>query len=510
METPASAVARYKSLFCHPVFVAAVLLAVAGFVRIWLDSGGRLGVWPKHTIYYPVLADAFLNGQISLRVTPRPELLALPDPYDPAANQAYRWHDVSLFEGKYYLPWGPVPAMMVAAAGKIGIDTPYFDDEGLCVLFVLGTVMMATVLVSQARAKLFPGLSPWTVLPPVLALGLGAAALKCNAVGGAAIAGGQFFLLSGLCAAWFGFASNRRGWVWMMMAGVCWALGAGSRISLPPAVGIVAGMTAWQIWRGKDENAPATRTRIRASLALAIPLLAGAGVLAWYNFARFGSILETGVQYQLTGRNQHSGPESHLFSAAYIIPSLIRYLFEPPQWQKAFPFLVVGNSPFKTGFDGLLGLSHSYGFDWIIGLVWAQPFLIFSMVILGVGVLRKRLFEACSERDQNRGRWLVVALTAGGVAGFLPTLAYGFSSMRYMMDAVPCFSVLAALGYFWVLENAVRRGRGMRRAIEGLVVAMVFMQSLLGILVAFSGTAESFALVNPEFYSAIVSWFGLR
>ena len=112
---PAFAVRR-RSLFGHPVFVAFIALAIVGFVRLWLDSGGRLVVWPSHTVYYEVLADAFMHHQVSLRIQPRAELAALPDPYDPAANLPYRWHDVAYYDGKYYLPWGPAPALIARRA----------------------------------------------------------------------------------------------------------------------------------------------------------------------------------------------------------------------------------------------------------------------------------------------------------------------------------------------------------------------------------------------------------
>ena len=46
---------------------------------------------------------------------PRPELLALPDPHDPVHSAPYRLHDVTLYDGKYYLYWGPVLGLFHAA-----------------------------------------------------------------------------------------------------------------------------------------------------------------------------------------------------------------------------------------------------------------------------------------------------------------------------------------------------------------------------------------------------------
>src|SRR5438132_2444160 len=43
---------------------------------------------------YNGIAEAFIHGRTSLLPEPRPELLALPDPYDPEQNGLYRLHDL--------------------------------------------------------------------------------------------------------------------------------------------------------------------------------------------------------------------------------------------------------------------------------------------------------------------------------------------------------------------------------------------------------------------------------
>lgn len=48
--------------------------------------------------YYDLLADAFVHGQLHLRIKPAPELLALSDPYDPETNWRYRLHDALLYQ----------------------------------------------------------------------------------------------------------------------------------------------------------------------------------------------------------------------------------------------------------------------------------------------------------------------------------------------------------------------------------------------------------------------------
>jgi hypothetical protein len=61
--------------------------------------------------HYEYLAEGFLRGHTYLPVEPDPRLLQLSDPYDPVANRPYRLWDASLYHGRYYLYYGPAPAI---------------------------------------------------------------------------------------------------------------------------------------------------------------------------------------------------------------------------------------------------------------------------------------------------------------------------------------------------------------------------------------------------------------
>ena len=76
--------------------------------------------------YYSMLSDAFLSGRLSLLLEPRKELLDIPNPYDSSANKDLRFHDASLYEGKYYLAWGPAPALALFIPFRLifGKDMP--------------------------------------------------------------------------------------------------------------------------------------------------------------------------------------------------------------------------------------------------------------------------------------------------------------------------------------------------------------------------------------------------
>ena len=115
---------RRARLFGTPVSVVlgrlgygATWLVVWGSIAwlfAWTASGGTYRFQSASVPYYDLLADAFLAGQFHLLIAPRPELLALANPYDPVLNGPLRLPDASLYNGKYYLYFGPVPGLIHA------------------------------------------------------------------------------------------------------------------------------------------------------------------------------------------------------------------------------------------------------------------------------------------------------------------------------------------------------------------------------------------------------------
>jgi hypothetical protein len=70
--------------------------------------GDTRNVWH----HYEYLAEGFVHGHTYLPLQPAPQLLALKDPYDPAANAPYRLWDATLYNGRYYLYFGPAPLIL--------------------------------------------------------------------------------------------------------------------------------------------------------------------------------------------------------------------------------------------------------------------------------------------------------------------------------------------------------------------------------------------------------------
>ena len=462
------------------VSLAAALLSCVAAVQLWVLTAGFIG-WPGYTNYYAQLTDSFLHGQLSLRTLPPPKLLALPDPYDPVANGPYRLHDAILFDGKYYLYWGPAPALIAALVCAVfRIDHPDFGDQYLVAIFAFGTVLAAAILMLQIRARFFPEREISAIAVPILSLGLGTPilfTLARAAVYEAAICAGQFFLLAGFCAAFAGLNSHRRA-SWMTLAGALWALCIASRVSLLPGVAAGAGVILWQMIRRRNGS-------MRAGFGLAAPILAALALLGWYNEARFHRATEFGIRWQLAASNQHAKPMSGYMSFNNVPANVVCYLFLRPHWMGRFPFIRAPEG--RPAVADWMNLPPEFICEAEIGIVWSQPFLLFAVAAM---------------RRKSGANWLMLSLFAAGAFGFLPALMVKGPTMRYLLDAVPCFTILAAIGYWRLLGT--QRGRAVRR----IAIVLVVCQSLLALPLAVSGYSDHFMLHNPALYHEMKSLFG--
>ncbi|CAM9336835.1 unnamed protein product [Phaeothamnion confervicola] len=443
-----------------------LLLAVAAWFYGWTatTAGSPLthGLAPDDL--YNRLADGFLAGRTSFAEEPPAELAALADPYDPAQNAPYKkYHDVTYYRGRYYLYFGPVPALVLLAPWKL-LTGSYLPQNVATAAFAWGAALMAVLLVREVRRRWFPATGAGLVLA------LGAAAvfgtllpmlLRRPLYYELAIASACFL---GLLALWMLLkarvdeAPPRLGW--LAGAGLCLGLTVGARPNYLFGSGAVVAFCLWLWWRQAAPIVPVERLRrlARPAGALLLPFIACGLALAAYNLARFGSLTEFGTSYMLAGGNQSGVSQTSL---RYVPINLYYYLAAPPQFSAYFPFVqVIGFAPFAppagySGQENTYGLAFALPVLWAIGLVWTA--------------LRRDL----PARPWQAWARLVTVFAAGN-AGFL-LLLMGAAN-RYMVDFVPPLMVLALLGVMHGEATLAGWRRWLLRAGWGaaLAVTLVF------------------------------------
>jgi hypothetical protein len=308
--------------------------------------------------FYDELADAFLAGHLDLLRPPPEALMALPDPWDPVANQAIRLgeevpgqrfdgvHDLALYQGRFYVQWGPFPALVLIplrwiAGGDLPMGRLVLIVETVAALAYAASTLTLARLAGLPRSQFTDGL----VVTVFLVCPVWQSVLRRVAVYETSVFFAQaclgLALLSVVCAFDRRLTKGSDNPALLAAGSVFLGLVVNCRPNLAP-VGLMVPVLLWAWWR--TGRAPARWQRmVGPAVALGGPaaLLLAAALL--YNRARFGSLFETGQSWQLWG-----GDESILLAKfrfldpARILPNLRYYFLEPVAFNKAsrYPLLI--------------------------------------------------------------------------------------------------------------------------------------------------------------------------
>lgn len=476
-----------------------------GVLYVFMGTAGTMSHFAETTKnYYEQLAVAFADGHL--------ELVQRPEPTDQRGLLEYRYWDLSLYKGRLYPYWGPVPALFGAALLRLFGWHP--TDPVLTVLFVWLRALLGIAMVVRAKSVFFPRQPWWPTVFGACVLAVGGPVsflLTRPAVYEVAIAAAQCLLLAGVAFVFWALDPPRREArtrALLAAAGLCWALALGCRItSLPACAGLFLLSCAADVVplpRGKRLRV----LRIDAAW-LAAPIAAGLCALALYNRARFGSLFDTGLRYQLDSGPFHYAPR---FAAL----NLYNYTAKPPVVDSAFPFLHVAD------FDGFwlwrlfpeLSLAPSeIWHERNIGLLCSTPFYALSLVT--VFVSGRWLVRAAAQRDERvvgssmTLSWLCASSLAMAVLGTIPCVLGNASSPRYQMDASTGLALASTLGLGFLVAIP-RRSRAARGALVAIASALTAISILVNAAVWVDGGMNDFlATQNPSLFKHLSALFSL-
>ncbi|HVV51998.1 MAG TPA: hypothetical protein VHO06_20175 [Polyangia bacterium] len=472
------------------IVLAAAALAVE-IVYCYVISAGTFVHFPRNLTFLDDLAEGFRHGHLHLIVEPPAALLAQANPFDPANGRLWYW-DASLYGGHYYLYWGPVPALLLAAV-KVAfrISTVVGDQH---VVFWLTTLQLlaGTLLVERAGRLLFERPPLTLEVAAIVALGCANPTLydlARPAVYEAAIVGGQAFLLLGMVFAIDGVVADRPRPARFAAAGASWIAAFGCRMSVGPAIALVVAVTLAGAVAGRSGR---LRRLGVVTVALGAPLALGFGAFLLYNHLRFGAWLDFGHRHQLTWIDLHVGPR-------FIATNLYAYFRRPPIVNCRFPFAYavqdLGARAFPPGYrfpENYFVYEPVAGILPMIPWSWLGP-----LAVVGAGR------ESWRARTFSPRSWAVTATAVAAAAGLVPDLVLGTATNRYLGDVVGSVALLGAFGAF-TAAGWLRARRRLRRALSAVAVVLAVETAALGFALGIKGQYAHFEADNPPLYQKLV------
>ena len=402
------------------------LLAATFWFYLWTVSQGL----PLRSVttdgHYLLLTDAFIAGQLSLPITPHPNLLK-GNPYDDFGKRPPYLHDASLYEGKYYVYFGVTPVVLLFLPFRV-LGLGNLPENAAVAVFTFGSVLFSLLTLAFLRHTEFPSIRKLpSEIYPMLALG-GAIPyfLRRPAVYEVAIACGLFCVTVAIYLLVTLESKGKISLVRAALASLFLGLAVGARPHLLMASPLLV-FGAWQVLR-REKRWPSPAE----IAALVLPILLVGVALGWYNYARFDSWTEFGRWYQLAGE-----PVRHLHFDVRRVPFFsYLYLFHPGRVNLAFPYVHVRPADLPD-LGGVI-------VEPVTGLLYSTPILY----VLAVLPLLRSWHRDDSETTQPVARsahiwaWVFVALA---LAQLLFVATFPGATMRYLVDFSPLLMMAAAI-----------------------------------------------------------------
>jgi len=389
------------------------------------------------TELYALLARSFLAGKTRMPIEPKPEILALPDPYDPHANFNYRLHDASLYKGHYYFYFGPVPAIALFVPYRLVTGRDLANRVAVPILAIAGYLSSCGLFFSITRRNHWD-LPLW--LQCVAVVSLCSMSFICFLVRKpifyqVAVAGAYYFVMAGFLMLGKAMFDGRATRTWFLFAGLSFGLAVGCRPHMVVVCAIVVVSVA---------------IHERSSLRLLIPLVSLMAVVAvalgWYNYVRFDRVMEFGTTYQLS--SFVSAPRNVDAS----VRALSMFLFEMPSVDLTFPFFHPAAASPLPG-----------PVIWTEDMAGIAPAAVFALLgFLAPFFLRAQVFhKVVLDRVSV---WLLLTIYWSALAVFLFLCINNRVTGRYLVDFVPLFTLegVLTITVLWQAFSATS-GRGVLR-----------------------------------------------
>lgn len=330
---------KFTVISISALTAAAVALASA-IIMIKLPEDGFLSRWERKAgdQITQEIVDAFENKQVSLLMEPSPELMAMENPYDWSARDLegvkYEWDHV-YYKGKYYSYYGIAPVITCFLPYHKLTGNYFANDMAVWIFSCIGLVFLGFTYIAIVK-RWFRSVPSGCILAGFIIL-LSVCGIWFS-VGRATfyeieIASGFMYLNAG---AYFLISANilSKGKISLIrtaLSSLCLGLAVLSRPTLAVYAVCAVVFVAMSVKKSSDKI---TGRLVFVSCA-AVPIGILAAIQMWYNYARFGSPFDFGIQYSLT-INDFVNSQFHLI---FVLILLYNFIFAVPGFTIDYPYI---------------------------------------------------------------------------------------------------------------------------------------------------------------------------
>lgn len=369
-------------------FTAFIILQVPAIINFYYNDG-------NHNAYIH-FAQSLLNGDLKLPST------------------IHNVGDLAYFEGKYYLPYPPLPGIIlvpfVAIFGAAHINTVAIATAMACICLYLFYNILSRLKVSQEYI-------PWLIAAMVFGTGFWFALFTTHHVYAFAHITSFLFQLLVINE----ILGKRRWWLVGIFIGCTFLTRQFTICYVFFALGYM-----YYLHKSREE-----RINLKKILGLALPLGFFVALYLWYNYVRFGNAFDSGYTHIIfIGILKERVQQFGVFSPKYFLYNL-------------YTALIKG---FNINFQGDAYLNIKDMDLWGTSLLSASPFLIASV-------------KAKWPRLLKLSAWISILMIFTGQLFYHNNGYEQVNTSRFTLDFLPLLFVLLSLGVskipMWLLKGMI-------------------------------------------------------
>ncbi|WP_289093631.1 hypothetical protein [uncultured Bifidobacterium sp.] len=444
---------------------------------------------------YQQLADAFLHGRLNLDLDVDPALAQLDNPYDFTLRQnlgkngSVIYWDHAFFNGKYYMYFGALPALLLFVPYQALTGSWLPSPIAVLICGVIAIVALSALIVLLLKRFFNTTASLGTTLLSIWAASLGTGIVYYGFQPdfySIPIIASLAFTMSGL-ALWSSAhkENGKLSKIRIVLGSLCIACNLGCRPQF-----LISCLLAFPLfWNEITVTREFFSKKGLANTACAFfPFFLIAIPWMIYNYARFGSPLDMGANYNLTGFDMTRSKPS-LFS----IPAMLFVqLFQPPLINNEFPFIHAINNSIPAPGEPTLG-----------GYLWLAPF---TLTVFSMPWIVRRLKECKIWGVSTTLLFMTIVVTLFDV------MLVGTTN-RYHGDFAWIVSLLAVLlihakdTCYVTLESSLRSMQ-LHKLFRAVLLAALLVSLTIYTVGCFAPERYSSLIgINPELYYNVKSWF---